>query len=1676
MSTPRHAIPNSSGKFIFQVLATFLPMALLACGATYYFYYSTQDRAAINNRTRETVGIELGQNVISNILQEIRRDLRLASEHYALKNFLDQPLPMEMRDFEQDMLNLSSSSRLYDQIRWLDETGMERVRVNFNNGNPVLTSAEALQNKRARYYFPAAFKLERGEAYISPLDLNIEHDRIEIPHKPMLRIATPVFDSRGDKRGIVLLNFLGAELLVRFDKATFDIADHAMLLNQDGYWLKSPKPEDAWGFMFGRDQLTLARHHPAAWQRILAADSGQFEDAEGLWTFKTIYPGLEGQQTPEGNDLADRAAFWKVVAHLPPQALYGSQTLLKPMLAALAALLLLQLAGSWKLARVRRLRKEAQDQVRHTNLNLERLVEERTAQLQADINLRKLAEDRLHLQSAALEASANAIVITDTEGFIQWANPAYSRLTGFPQRESLGKRPNDLIKSGLQDQAFWEAFWQVIKSGQVWHGEVINKRKDGTLYNEELTITPVRDERGEIAHFIAIKEDISARKRLEQRQLAQFRLLEKATGDTPLTALLEEIIRFIEAQEPKLRCSILLADETRGVLRHGASPSLPDAYNRLVEGLLIAEGSGSCGTACARRQPVIVSDVRNDPLWVSYLHCVSDMDWLRACWSTPFFDSQGRLIGTFGVYAAELRTPSPAESELIDYAVALASLVVERKQANEALRQSESKLASILDSVEAFIYIKDTTLHYQYANRQVCELFGKPLAEVAGQGDEAFFDAATAANLHENDSWVLEHGERVEAEEVNIGKESGQRRTYLSVKLPLKDEDGVIYALCGVSTDITERKRAEEILRTSEKRLRDLIDGLGPSLFVGLMTPAGELLEANRPALAAAGLKLEDVLGKPCEETYWWAYSEEVQRQLREAIRRAAQGEPSRYDVRVRAGENQFIDIDFSLQPLRDETGQVVLLVPSASVITERKQAELHLLNLNRVYTVLSNINQAIVRLRDMDTLFNEACRIAVEDGGFRMAWIGLPDPDGRELRPSAHFGMTQDYLDNIHISLDKDERGRGPTGSAFHEGRYVCCNDIEHDPSMGPWRARALELGYRASIAMPIKVKGVVRGVYSLYASQVDFFNEEEIKLLDELAGDIAFAMEVAEAEAERQRSVERLRQAAVVFESTGEGVMVTDAEQRIHLVNRAFSEITGYTEAEVLGKEPAVLSSGHHDRGFYAALWADLNAAGHWQGEIWNRRKNGELYPELLSISAVQDESGQVSGYVGVFADISKLKSSESELEFLAHHDPLTRLPNRLLLLSRLEHGIGLAQRENRQLALLMLDLDRFKDVNDSFGHLAGDELLQQAAVRLTEHLRGVDTVTRLGGDEFTVLLEDIDHPEDAARVADEIIGALSEPWQLANGVEVRIGASVGISLFPQHGNTAEGMLQQADAALYQAKAEGRGCYAYFTENMTRAARERIELEVRLRRAIAQNELRVFYQPQVDIATGRIIGAEALVRWQDPLEGLIPPVRFIPVAEATGLISAIGEWVLKETCLQGRRWLEMDLPPLTLAVNVSPHQFLSGDLVEVVLRTLAETGFPATHLELELTESALMDRQQEAVDILNRLRAIGVRFAIDDFGTGYSSLAYLKRFPLDVLKIDKSFVDDIPDSQDDREIAAAIVAMGHTLRFKVLAEGVETVEQLAFLQDQGCDSYQGYLKSPPLPPDAFAKLLAES
>ncbi|WP_018868765.1 MULTISPECIES: EAL domain-containing protein [unclassified Thioalkalivibrio] len=557
------------------------------------------------------------------------------------------------------------------------------------------------------------------------------------------------------------------------------------------------------------------------------------------------------------------------------------------------------------------------------------------------------------------------------------------------------------------------------------------------------------------------------------------------------------------------------------------------------------------------------------------------------------------------------------------------------------------------------------------------------------------------------------------------------------------------------------------------------------------------------------------------------------------------------------------------------------------------------------------------------------------------------------------------------------------------------------------------------------------------------------------------------------RKRNETALVQAAMVFDHTHDGIMVTAPDARIVSVNPAFTEITGYTEEEVLGQTPALIRSARHRSSFYRAMWKALRTSGHWQGEIWNRRKSGEEYPEWLTINAVRNAQNETTHYVGIFTDISDIRQSQDRLEYLAHHDTLTDLPNRALFEFKLDKAIEHSKRHGERIAVLIIDLDRFKAINDSLGHSVGDELLAAIPERLALRLRGEDTFARLGGDEFAVLLGRIERPEDAGTVAQDVITRLAAPFSLPSGYEVFIGASIGISVFPNDGNTLEEMMRNADSAMYEAKEQGRNNYQFYTQDLTRQAVERLSLENRLRRAIAQEEFELHYQPFIRIADGRVIGAEALLRWRDPEQGLILPSEFIEVAEDSGLIAGIGEQVLREGCRQMRTWRDEGMDLDALAINLSPQQFLLQDVPDVVRQTLAETGLPAHHLELEITESTIIQQSQASRNTLEALRALGIRLSIDDFGTGYSSLAYLQHFPLDKLKIDQRFIRDLVAHEDNRELTAAIITMGHGLRLEVLAEGVETEEHLDLLRQMGCDAYQGYLATRPQPPDAFAKWL---
>jgi diguanylate cyclase (GGDEF)-like protein/PAS domain S-box-containing protein len=732
--------------------------------------------------------------------------------------------------------------------------------------------------------------------------------------------------------------------------------------------------------------------------------------------------------------------------------------------------------------------------------------------------------------------------------------------------------------------------------------------------------------------------------------------------------------------------------------------------------------------------------------------------------------------------------------------------------------------------------------------------------------------------------------------------------------------------------------------------------------------------------------------------------------------------------------------------------------------------SELKLGRLNQFYAAWAECSEIIVRENNEQILLNSICQILANRVPFELVWIGVPDQGGW-IYPVASGGAGLDYLSEIRVSIDAEiAEGNGPLGTTIREGMPNIVNDFLHE-KQAYWVPLATKYNYHSVAAFPIFKQGRPYGGIAVYSAELNFFNAELITLINGLADDISFALTKLELERQKLADVIKLEQAAQVFEHSKEGILVTDANKKITSVNKSFTEITGFTPEEAIGQNPRLLASGRHDAAFFKQVWEALATTGSWQGELWNRRKSGEIYPESLTIISVKGDAGAVINYIGIFGDISERKLAEERIQQLAHYDVLTGLPNRLLFSDRLEQSLINAQRNQSKVALLFLDLDRFKQINDTLGHDIGDALLKMVAQRLISCVREQDTLSRQGGDEFIAVLPDADIA-GAELVAAKMLDAIIQPY-LINQHEFRISSSIGIAVYPDQAQDAESLIKYADVAMYQAKDSGRNKYLRFDPSMNASSHERLQLENGLRTAVDRQELRLYYQPQIDLIDGRIIGCEALVRWQHPELGMISPATFIPLAEETGLIMPISDWVLEEALRQARVWRDAGLPEITVAVNLSALQFRQRILNEQVGALLKKYKLPPHVLDLELTESILMQGIDSALSMLHELSIMGVGLSIDDFGTGYSSLSYLKRFPIQKLKIDQSFVRDITTDSNDATMVKTIILMAHSLKLHVIAEGVETEAQADFLRASGCEQAQGYLFGRPVAADEFTKLL---
>ena len=731
---------------------------------------------------------------------------------------------------------------------------------------------------------------------------------------------------------------------------------------------------------------------------------------------------------------------------------------------------------------------------------------------------------------------------------------------------------------------------------------------------------------------------------------------------------------------------------------------------------------------------------------------------------------------------------------------------------------------------------------------------------------------------------------------------------------------------------------------------------------------------------------------------------------------------------------------------------------------------------LTQFYAALSQCNQAIMRSTSQAELLEKICQVMVEFGGMKMAWIGALDQQRELVRPIASFGRGTEYLDDLQVSVDAAEpTGRGPAGTAYREDMPVWCQDFLHDPNTAPWHEAGCRFGWASSASLPLHLDGPVSLVLSAYAEVRDAFDEDVRKLLLEMSMDIDYALTSFGREAQREQAQQALAESEqrlrTIIETEPECVKVLDSRGQLLEMNAAGLAMLEADSLEAVQQRKLATFIVPAYRAPFAALHRRVLQGHSGMLEFEVEGLKGTRRWLETHAAPMPDASGTITMVLGITRDITARKQAEERIHHLAHYDALTGLPNRTQLDDHAKQAIALAQQNHGSVALMFLDLDHFKDINDSLGHSVGDALLVELATRFRPLLRGQDTASRLGGDEFIFLLPGMD-ASAAAMLAHRLLDSIADPFSI-DPYDLNVTGSIGIAVFPGDGRDMEALFKSADAAMYRAKQEGRSRFCFFTEEMQVRSNRHLQLVNALRNALGRDQLRVHYQPQVSLQDERIVGVEALLRWTHPDLGAISPAEFIPAAEDSGLILPIGEWVLRQAVRQLKQWMEAGLAPMVMAVNLSVVQFRHPDLPRLVTRILEEEGMPAECLDLELTEGVALNDPEGAISVMNDLHQRGVRMSIDDFGTGFSSLSYLKKFKVYKLKIDQSFVRDIGTDPEDRAIVTAIISLARNLGLQILAEGVETEDQLAFLREQGCDQMQGYYVSKPLPPDEFEALV---
>ncbi len=965
------------------------------------------------------------------------------------------------------------------------------------------------------------------------------------------------------------------------------------------------------------------------------------------------------------------------------------------------------------------------------------------------------------------------------------------------------------------------------------------------------------------------------------------------------------------------------------------------------------------------------------------------------------------------------------QGEVIRLAI-FARNITKEKRANDLLAASERRYRRLYESSNDAIYLARITDQglpgsFMDVNEIACRWLGYTREELLQLTPFDINDKEAAKKIQDHMQHILADGHLL-FESAQVTKDG--RKIDIELNVSLTELDGAP-ALLALGRNITERKRIERALQDSEARYRQLFEGSTDALFVmelnGRRIP-NKFLDVNEEACKRLGYSREELLKLGPRDINPPNHEE----QIVENVTRALEHGVCVFETTHVSKDGTTFPVEINLHPLQI-SGQPVFIA-NARDISERKHAEAQLAeseerfrqlaeNIEEVFWITSaDGNEMLYVSPAYNTIWGQSCESLYQNP---RAWLTAIHPDDIE-RVSEQYKLIPARI------FDQEYRVVRPDTSLV----WI------HD--------RAFPI--RDESGNVLRVVGI--------AEDITLRKQAELNL-----------MQVSESQMAKLSSV---------VEQTADAIMITDPNGVIEYINPAFEAITGYGRHEAVGKSSAMLKSGRHDNATYRELWATLLRGDVYRDVLINRRKDGALYYEEKTISPLKDSNGVIMHYISSGKDITERMQSEERVHHLAYHDVLTNLPNRAMFMERINHATTQRINTGRRIAVLFMDLDRFKIINDTLGHAIGDNLLKAIPERLLTCVREGDTVARFGGDEFAILLENISSFDIVSQIATKLIESLERPYRVGDQ-ELYITTSIGISLYPDDSRDASTLIKNADTAMYRAKDLGRNNYQFYSADMSARAFERLSLETSLRRALERSEFLLYFQPQVDLLSGEIIGAETLIRWQHPDLGIVSPIKFVPLLEDTGLIVPVGEWVLRSACTHARQWQSTRAQPFKISVNFSLRQFHDPLLAAQLSNILHETGLPPHSLEVEITESVVMQNEQTTSDNLNALKDAGIRFSIDDFGTGYSSLSYLKRFPVDALKIDRTFISDVTTDPEDAAIVTAIIAMAHSLNLGVVAEGVETKEQLAFLREKACNTIQGFLFSAPVPADEFTRLLQD-